>query len=96
MRIHVEHGVVRQAMYQEKHIPVPQDVIDNGGAPTIGDTFDELEEYLEELPDEWLVAYDDEFGYPTYVYVDFDQTRKKFTYKNLHFVWSCCNSCTEH
>ncbi|KAL3930202.1 MAG: hypothetical protein SGARI_004551, partial [Bacillariaceae sp.] len=76
MRIHVEDDTVKEAFYQDKHISVLQSVIDDGGAPTMDEVFDELEFALEELPHEWMVSYNHEYGYPVYAYVDFDKMKR--------------------
>jgi Family of unknown function (DUF6174) len=74
MRIIVENNQVKEANYRDPHIPVPQDVMNDGGTPTITEIFDLLQDAIDTRAEEMIVSYHNELGFPVFVFVDYDET----------------------
>lgn len=69
--ITVDDGEVVGATYVDSGEPV--DPFSPGDYPTVGDLFDEIESALAEDPYSIRAEYDPQLGYPTDVFVDFEE-----------------------
>lgn len=68
IRIDVIHGVVVAAVHVDDGQPVDEPLSE---VPTIDDLFDEIQAALDRDAHELVAAYDENFGYPTNVAIDF-------------------------
>lgn len=72
MRVTVHHRLIRSALNVETGLPLP---VDSRHAMTIDDLFDLVEHALLENAFRVNVTYDDTFGYPTSIFIDYHANR---------------------